>query len=831
MKRTRKLLAILLALAVVLTTAQFGSSSAWAAAADKGAKAETGTEKETVQYKQEKNTRKIQPFTEYSSQEYVELMGRGWNLGNSFDAVDTTPGIEDTGERAWGNPEVTKDLINTVIKKGFKSIRMPLTLWKRYDENYTIDPNWLKRYREVVDWATSQGIYVMVNIHHDSWIWLKDWDGSTSSPEYKGFIKLWEQLADYFKDESELVSFETINEPQFNKVNEIEKLDKINRAAVDTIRKSGGNNDKRMIIIPTLNTEASQDNLNRLNWSFLSGYPNDPNLIVTIHYYSEWLFSSNLGRTMFDELLRPDDETEKTPREYAKAMFDRLKESLTDKGYGVIIGEYGLLGNDAGTDVLELGEELKYYEYINYLADQYKICIMVWDNGQFLHRTKYYWQLERLGEMLEKSMTERSSYASGLDMIYLKDDKSDDIEIPLTLNGNTFKGIKGLTEGKEYTYDKTSATITLKASYVNKAYDAMKKDEYGYAADLVFQFSAGCDWHQYLVKYGKPVYNPENEKVEGSVSGGITIPVNYNSARIEQVSIFQNGGLIGPNSSWWKYLECGNSYRPDYTNGTLLLKTQTFEGERPAKDGEIVLLIKYVDGQRDFISYTKKGDKLTFNGVKEMGEIEDPVFSSKVLIYLGETEMPDDYHVEDAQIYYNGWGTNTEKLLKDTTWAAPIEIVTDKVDKGVIGYFMDRYDKRVLNCFDLAIVERPVVSDVEVEAGETAASKITGVMEPEWNSPVTVTYDVKDDTIATVDDEGNVFGRKKGTTKLLVTVTQWGRTDTFEGTITVTGDKVITPTPGPTSTPTPKPTAKPKVKKAYKDLDLDGTITSGKILP
>ena len=238
-----------------------------------------------------------------------------------------------------------------------------------------------------------------------------------------------------------------------------------------------------------------------------------------------------------------------------------------------------------------------------------------------------------------------------------------------------------------------------------------------------------------------------------------------------------------------------------------------------------------MDGQRDFISYTKKGDKLTFNGVKEMGEIEDPVFSSKVLIYLGETEMPDDYHVEDAQIYYNGWGTNTEKLLKDTTWAAPIEIVTDKVDKGVIGYFMDRYDKRVLNCFDLAIVERPVVSDVEVEAGETAASKITGVMEPEWNSPVTVTYDVKDDTIATVDDEGNVFGRKKGTTKLLVTVTQWGRTDTFEGTITVTGDKVITPTPGPTSTPTPKPTAKPKVKKAYKDLDLDGTIASGKILP
>jgi hypothetical protein len=104
-------------------------------------------------------------------------------------------------------------------------------------------------------------------------------------------------------------------------------------------------------------------------------------------------------------------------------------------------------------------------------------------------------------------------------------------------------------------------------------------------------------------------------------------------------------------------------------------------------------------------------------------------------------------------------------------------------------------------------------------------------MEPEWNSPVTVKYEVKDDSIATVDDEGVVFGRKKGTTKLLVTVTQWGRTDTFEGKITVTGDKVITPTPGPTKAPTPTPKATPKPRKAYKDLDLDGMIRKGRILP
>lgn len=88
------------------------------------------------------------------SAQYVAAMGAGWNLGNTFDGVDTDLNAEDKGEQAWGNPVVTRELIHSIKEKGFQSIRMPLTLHHRFtSENgtYTIDPKWLARYKK---WLT-----------------------------------------------------------------------------------------------------------------------------------------------------------------------------------------------------------------------------------------------------------------------------------------------------------------------------------------------------------------------------------------------------------------------------------------------------------------------------------------------------------------------------------------------------------------------------------------------------------------------------------------------------------------------------------------------------
>ena len=546
------------------------------------------------------------------SAQYVAAMGAGWNLGNSFDGVDTDLNVEDKGEQAWGNPVVTRELIHSIKEKGFQSIRMPLTLHHRFtSENgtYTIDPKWLARYKEVVDWAVEEGLYVMVNIHHDSWIWLNQWNGDTTAEEYVKYTQLWQQLADYFKDEPEQVCFETINEPQFSQGEEpdqIKLLDSLNQAAYNIIRKSGGNNDKRMIVMPTLNTNHADVKVQAL-LKFMQGL-NDPNLIATVHYYSEWVYSSNLGITMFDEALGDDGNT---PRKAADQFFGVLDDTFVKNGYGVIVGEYGLLGYDKGEDCLQTGEELKYYEYMGRkAAENDGINLMFWDNGSGIDRNNpsYAWKKPLVGKMIETSMKQRSSYATGLDTLYFQGQAGDDVQIPLTLNGNAFTGIQGAVQGTDYTYDEPSATVTLKKDFINKAYGQMADDAYGIFADLEFTFSAGASWHEYLAKYGTVSVG----SATGTTADGIQIPVTYNGSRVRRIAAYGANGKIGPQSGWWKYLEYGSVYTADYQQGIFTVLNNFFTDDT-VKDrkGPIRFEVEFFDGQTADIWLSVTGDKVT----------------------------------------------------------------------------------------------------------------------------------------------------------------------------------------------------------------------------
>src|SRR5690625_1178994 len=70
---------------------------------------------------------------DYDIQSYVNEMQPGWNLGNTFDAV----GADET---AWGNPRVTKEVIEQIAAQGYKSIRIPVTFDQRMEggPEYTI---------------------------------------------------------------------------------------------------------------------------------------------------------------------------------------------------------------------------------------------------------------------------------------------------------------------------------------------------------------------------------------------------------------------------------------------------------------------------------------------------------------------------------------------------------------------------------------------------------------------------------------------------------------------------------------------------------------------
>lgn len=81
-----------------------------------------------------------------TADDITQNMTIGWNIGNSLDAT----GYDSSQETSWGNPTVTRELIDAVKAKGFNTIRIPTTWYPNVttttDENgkpvYTISELW-----------------------------------------------------------------------------------------------------------------------------------------------------------------------------------------------------------------------------------------------------------------------------------------------------------------------------------------------------------------------------------------------------------------------------------------------------------------------------------------------------------------------------------------------------------------------------------------------------------------------------------------------------------------------------------------------------------------
>ena len=82
--------------------------------------------------------------------------------------------------------------------------------------DYTIDPAWMDRVQQVVDWSLEEGLYVMINIHHDTWMWVSTMPTNHDEVLAK-YNAIWTQIADRFKNHSNKLMFESVNEPSFKR--------------------------------------------------------------------------------------------------------------------------------------------------------------------------------------------------------------------------------------------------------------------------------------------------------------------------------------------------------------------------------------------------------------------------------------------------------------------------------------------------------------------------------------------------------------------------------------------------------------------------------------
>ncbi|MCR9252159.1 MAG: glycoside hydrolase family 5 protein [bacterium] len=320
-----------------------------------------------------------------SSFDLVAEMGVGWNLGNSFD-------VTSKDKTLWGNPLPSKDIIDDVREMGFTTIRIPVT-WG-YDQNetdpYTIDPNYLIRVRNVVNYAFQNGMHVIINVHHDN-----DWvvpSASNAAETEARLGSLWTQVSEYFIEYNDSLIFETLNEPRIEGIPEEWSggtaagrgyINDFHKVAVDAIRATGGNNSLRHIMIPTWaasTVDAAMNDLEIPN--------NDEKIIISLHTYFPWAYAGEASINWGSDQDKADLEAE-LERVYQKWVVQEQRP--------VILGEWGTVEENSTESRLD------YYEFYARNAAERGLLTVVWDDGgrfRLYNRHALRWDFQSLAEVI-----------------------------------------------------------------------------------------------------------------------------------------------------------------------------------------------------------------------------------------------------------------------------------------------------------------------------------------------------------------------------------------------------------------------------------------------
>lgn len=323
-------------------------------------------------------------MSDETAMEFVSHIKVGWNLGNTLDAVPTAYSNPTSCESSWGCPVTTKQMIDAVKEAGFNCVRVPVSWGQKMDNTtYQIDENWMNRVQEVVNYVIDNDMYCILNIHHDNTPANYPYfypDSAHYAQSEKFVTSVWSQISERFGDYDSHLIFETLNEPRLVGHNNewwidpssndckdgMDCVNKLNAAALNTIRKSGGNNEKRFVLMPSYAANCDE--------STLAGVvmPNDDRIIAEAHAYTPYNFAL------------ADEKDGGTPN-WSEAnggadivnLMKRLQKTYLSKGIPVIIDEFGASNRN--------NEETRaaWAKFYVSQADSYGIPCVLWDNNQF----------------------------------------------------------------------------------------------------------------------------------------------------------------------------------------------------------------------------------------------------------------------------------------------------------------------------------------------------------------------------------------------------------------------------------------------------------------
>ena len=262
-----------------------------------------------------------------NAKDAVKNMGVGWNLGNTLDAADASKTWTTTAqhETCWGQPVTKPELMKMMKDAGFGAIRVPVTWYQEMDKDGKVNDAWMNRVKEVVDYVIDNGMYCIINVHHDTgdgkqWLHASTTNYDTNKAKYE---YLWKQIAEKFKDYGQKLLFEAYNEmlDDNNKWNEpasddgYKAINSYAKSFVTTVRNTGGNNKDRNLVVNTYSASSTANAMKNLELPEETGH-----IIFQLHSYPNWKSESN-AKSEIDNLI------------------SNIKSNLLNRA-PVIVGEY-----------------------------------------------------------------------------------------------------------------------------------------------------------------------------------------------------------------------------------------------------------------------------------------------------------------------------------------------------------------------------------------------------------------------------------------------------------------------------------------------------------
>ena len=358
----------------------------------------------------------------------------GWNLGNQFecsapgqDGESMLIGMPDNSikaETAWGNPVVTKKTISAVKAAGFNAVRIPVR-WQCHITNpaaMSIDKAWMARIRQVVDWCLDNDLKVIINTHHDKWLEGRPTNQYKDENNQK-LALLWMNIASEFANYDYRVAFAGTNEVHIRdnwgkpEAENLAVQNSYNQTFIDIVRSTGGNNEKRHLIVQTY---VCNPDFGIYNGDFIVPKDIDGNgnnyMSVEFHYYTPWDYAGACKYDFWGDTYKSAGEIPESNEKTMTDFFDKVVDTWSNQGLGVIIGEWGVTDRQKGGKTEQIHENMTYYcKHLVSEAKKRGFSTFIWDNNAFGSGAEHFGIFERGKGMKVKATWIMDGIRAGMD--------------------------------------------------------------------------------------------------------------------------------------------------------------------------------------------------------------------------------------------------------------------------------------------------------------------------------------------------------------------------------------------------------------------------------